>query len=239
MNNILSLASLCLVASIVPLSAASTVIYTENFSSTTITNSYAGFIGGNQGSNVAFNTWVGSTEASITTGALRVAPSGGTRSGGIILSHETFAATGAGSYTLSFDVSAYSGNPANKGMVTIWSGSGYTYGNSVNALELAFSSASLVGRGSATASPLGSTTIANTDAGTRKSITFNYDGTSEVALFFGMTATDWVHPVVNYDNIEISHNAPVPVPEPSVTALAAGMVGAMCLIRRRKARMNG
>ncbi|RYD41693.1 MAG: hypothetical protein EOP83_33605, partial [Verrucomicrobiaceae bacterium] len=98
MKTILSLASLCLVASIAPLTAA-TVVFTEDFSTSSISTSYAAYIGGNQGANVAFNTWVGPAEASITTGALRVAPSGGTRSGGIVLSQSTFAATGAGSYT--------------------------------------------------------------------------------------------------------------------------------------------
>jgi hypothetical protein len=238
MNSILSLASLCLVVSIAPLSAAS-VVFSENFTSASMSTSWAFNIGGNSNNYPGFGQWVGQSEASITTGALRVAPTGGTRSAAIVLSHSDFAATGAGSYTLSFDVTAYSGASNNVGMVTVWTGSAYTYGNSANSLQLALDQAKLVASGAATASQLGSSVISSTDGGTQKTITFDYDGTGEIALFFGMNAVSWPHPVVTYDNIVLSKNSSAPIPEPSVTALAAGMVGAMCLVRRRKARENG
>ncbi len=234
MKNILSLASLCLVASIAPLSAATTV-FSETFSTSTISNKWATFVGGNSNNYINFGQWAGPTEASITTGALTVNSTNTIRSAGIILSPADFAATGAGSYTLSFDVTAYSGGAAaNKGVVTIWTGSGW---NSMASLELAMSTASLVAHNGAVSAQVGTANVTGT--ATQQSITFNYDGTSAVALFFGVNAASYEFPTATYDNILLSKDSPVAIPEPSVSALAAGMVGVMCLLRRRKARVNG
>lgn len=233
MKTILSLASLCLVVSIAPLSAATTV-FSDTFSSSTVSNYWAANVGGNAGNHIGFGQWAGPSEASITTGALTVNSTSSIRSAGIILSPADFAATGSGSYTLSFDVTAYNGgNSSNKGLVTIWTGSGW---NGSSALQLAMSQASLVASGSAVASQVGSAAV--TGLATQQSITFNYDGTSAVAMFFGMNTAAWPHGSLSFDNVSISKNTPLPVPEPSVSALAAGLVGTMCLVRRRNARAS-
>lgn len=236
MKTLLSIASLCLFASSASIQAA-TLIFSESFSTTTLgTNSY---VGGWFGATTAFKAWNGASESSITTGELRVAPTGTTRAAGIILSNSDFTASGAGNYTLSFDVTAYNGgDPANRGLVTIWAGSGYA-ASTGDALFLNVQSAALEARGSATVSLLGSSTFSTSAVGDRQSISFNYDGTSDVALFFGANGPSWPFPTVSYDNIELTKDSLVPIPEPSVTALAAGVVGMMCLLRRRGSRTNG
>lgn len=235
MKTLLSIGSLCLFASA---SQAATVVYSENFSSSTLTSNGNPYLGGWFTPQTAFQQWVGSNDgaASITTGALTVTPTSGTRTAGVVLSPGIFPA--AGSYTLSFDVTAYNTAASDPAKVTIWSGKDYGASNTGNSIQIDTYNAQLTGHGSATTSLLGSANITSTGSSTQ-SITFNYDGTSAVALFFGAATDGWPFPTATYDNITVTQNSPVVIPEPSVSAFAAGMVGVMCLLRRRKARVNG
>lgn len=244
MKSLFTLAPLCLFAAFSPSLEAATSIFSENFSTTTIAPNANPYVGGWFGSPAGFQTWNGSSEASITTGAipadkmLTLAPTSGIRSAGIVLSPDLFSESGAGSYTLSFDVTAYGGDSNDSGVVRIWSGSDYVMGGAGNALQLDTLNGELKALGSATVNLLGSASVIETDLGTRKSITFTYDGSSAVALFFGAETGGWPFPTVSYDNISITQNVPALIPEPSVSALAAGLLGMMSLIRRRTARIS-
>ena len=210
---------------------ASTVIFSENFTSTTLVSNANPYLGGWFTPQAALQAWNGPGEASITTGALTVTSTSGTRSAGTLLSPGLFPQ--AGTYTLSFDVTAYSGASNNSGLVTIWSGTGYDLGNaSPNALVLDTLFAELKPSGLATAALLGSTLI--TESGNGWEVSFNYDGTSAVALFFGVTTSGWPFPTATYDNISISRPSPAAIPEPSVPTLVALVAAAFCLVRRRR-----
>ncbi len=163
--------------------------------------------------------------------SLNVTSTNATRPAGILLSPGLF--TEAGTYTLSFDVTAYSGAVNNSGLVSIWSGNGYDPTLATgNALILDTLSAELKTMGTTTSALLGSTSITATATGSE--ISFTYDGTSAVALFFGGGTNSWPFPTVTYDNISISQPSIVPVPEPSGSAFLALVDSASCLIRRRR-----
>ena len=188
------------------------------------------YLGGWFTPQTAFQIWNGPGEASITAGALTVTSTNGTRAAGILLSPGLFSTPGT--YTLSFDVTAYSGSSNNSGLVTIWAGRGFDLSQSTgNALILDTLSAELKTAGSATATSFGSSSF--TSGGNNKQISFSYDGSSAVALFFGAHTAGWPFPTVTYDNISISKNSLAAVPEPSVTALLALLASASCFTRRR------
>ncbi len=231
MKTLLSLGSLCLFASA---SQAATVVYSENFSSSTLTSNGNPYLGGWFTPQTAFQQWVGDGSSSITTGALRVEPTSGSRSAGVVLSPGIFPA--AGSYTLSFDVTAYNTSAGDPAKVTIWSGKDYGASNTGNSLQIDTYNMQLNPQGAASVASLGSATFTAAGSSTQ-SITFTYDGVSAVALFFGASTDGWPFPTATYDNITVTQNSPVVIPEPSVSALAAGMVGVMCLLRRRNARV--
>lgn len=211
---------------------AATVVFSENFSSSTLMNSGNPYLGGWFTPQIAFQKWSSTTDASISNGALTVQSTNGTRSAGIILSPDIFPA--AGSYTLSFDVASYTGDGNDNGLVTVWSGKNYDLTRaSGRALILDTYQAKLRTEGSATASELGS--LQFTSTGT-KQITFNYDGSGAVALFFGAYTGGYPFPTVTYDNLSLTQNSnSISVPEPSTTALVSMIGLAGCFVRRRKA----
>lgn len=218
---------------------AATVVFQEDFSSSTIVGNGNPYYGGWYSPQVTAGKWNGAYEASITSSELRVNPTSGTRSAGLILDPSKFSAPGQ--YTLTFDVTSFQvdGGPADDfGLVSVWSGSGYDLTRtSGSALILDTYSAQLKGADGATTKELGSLTFR--DTGT-KQITFNYDGTSAVALFFGASTGGWPFPTVKYDNINLTmpslsmRPGNTPVPEPSVMMLSAVVGMAGCFIRRRK-----
>lgn len=209
-----------------------TLVFSENFSNSTLTSNANPYLGGWFGSQVSFQTWNGPGESSISNGALTVNSTSETRSAGLLLAPSMF--PGAGSYTLSFDVTAYTGDSNDMGLVNVWAGSGYDLTKSTgNALILDMLSEQLRTEGSATSSLIGSTTFTSTGNG--KQITFNYDGSSAVGMFFGVNTKGWPFPSATFDNITLTQNGTASVPEPSVTALVALFGSASCFIRRRRA----
>ncbi|HEY1121573.1 MAG TPA: hypothetical protein VGE67_08225 [Haloferula sp.] len=209
-----------------PLSAA--VIYSENFSSTTLADKPNSYLGGYYGSHVSFGEWVrsGST-VSVSGGNLQVGSDSGFRGAALLLSPSSFPS--AGTYTLTFDVLSYTGDANDTATVAIWSGSGYDMTNSsANSLILNTQTGQLQALGSATSSQLSSTTYSA--AGTC-SVNFTYDGSSTIALFFAATTGGYPFPTVKYDNLSIT--SPSPVPETSVPMIL-GVAASFGLLRRRR-----
>lgn len=218
---------------------AASVVFQEDFSSSTIVGNGNPYYGGWYSPQVTAGKWNGAYEASITAGELRVNPTSGVRSAGLILDPSNFSAPGQ--YTLTFDVTSFQvdGGPADDfGLVSVWSGKGYDLTRSSgSALILDTYSAQLKGAEGATAQELGNLKFSDTGS---KQITFDYDGTSAVALFFGATTGGWPFPTVKYDNINLTmptlsmRPGNTPVPEPSVMMLGAVVSVGGCFIRRRK-----
>ncbi len=195
------------------------VVFSENFSSTTLSGKVNPYLGGWYTPQVAFEEWCGPAEATITVGgALQVAPTFGTRSAGIFLSPQGM--SGPGTYTLTFDLLSYSGDPNDHAIVSVWAGSGYDLsGSSANTLVLDTQTASLNALGAATAGQLATATFDS--AGTHQ-LQFSYDGTSAITLFFGAQTGGWPFPTAVFDNIGVSSVNPVPEPASASLLLLAG-----------------
>lgn len=231
-TNILAAVRLCLLP-IVALAGdlkASTVVFQENFTTTSISGQPNPYLGGWFVPQVALQQWTGPSEASITTGTLTVTATSGTRTAGIVLPPTLF--LGAGNYKLTLDVTGYAGDANDYGVVTVWAGSGYgAAGETGNSLVVDTYTASLSAKGTAVVSLLASQSF--TAAGARE-LTFSYDGTSAVALFLGATTGGYPFPEVAFDNISITAvPEPEVIPEPSVMALSA-VLAAGALMRRRR-----
>lgn len=139
---------------------ASTVVFSEDFSTSTLANNPNGYLGGFYTPQVAFGQWVGSNDGvSITTGVMTAAPTSATRTGGIVLSPSLFAEAGPGTYTLTFDITSYSGSSNNNALVSVWSGAGYD-------LSLSSSSSLIVDTYAAQFTPSGSATASLLASGT-------------------------------------------------------------------------
>lgn len=218
--------AICLAGSL----KAQTLVYSDNFESSHVDSKANPYLGGWFSPQVGFNTWNGSYEASISGSKLNVTTSNETRSAGILIAPSSF--PGAGSYTLSFDVAAYTGDSNDTGLVTVWSGKGYDLSRSSgNALVLDTLSSQLRTEGTAKSSLLGSYTFTTTGGG--KQFNFDYDGISAVALFFGANTKGYPFPTVSYDNVSI--RPMTTIPEPSVAALVAIVAVGACVVRRRNA----
>lgn len=218
------------------------VIFNETFTSTTLVeNDSDRYLGGYYGHQIVLGTWNASTsgEVSITVGALgtlnvRSTSGGNTRSAGIILNPSAFAATGAGDYTLTFDLTAFVNdenkpNATSKAVVSVWSGKGYDDPglNNANALVLHPLYGSLDTLGAASSVELASNTFDS--AGNGYQVNFTYDGTGVVALFFGATSTGYPFPNASFDNIQLA----TAVPEASTAAFCSLLIGIGCLRRNR------
>lgn len=206
------------------------MVFTESFESTTLSAKPNAYLGGWFTPQVSPGEWCGATETSITTGTVQVLPTNGFRSAGVILGPSVF--SGAGDYILSFDLATYSGDGNDLATVSVWSGAGYDLsGSTGNALILDTLSGSLTTSGAATATSLAS--ISLTSAANAVELSFTYDGTSAVALFFGASTGGWPFPTARYDNIEIRSLSADPVPEPSAMMLGILTAGAALFRRRR------
>jgi hypothetical protein len=205
---------------------AATVVFSEDFTSTAISQQSNPYYGGWFTPQFAANQWYGPPEATITTGTLQVSPTFGSRYGGILLSPDTMA--GAGDYTLVFDLAGYTGDGNDTASITVWTGQGYDLSLSTgNGLILNMLTGVLGTNGSATATLQGS--LSPTATGTH-SIDFSYDGTSAVGLFFGASTGGWPFPQAQYDNISLTKNDLIP--EPATSMLAA--FASLALLRRTR-----
>lgn len=229
---LLSTASCCLVATlaVASRSEASTTVFADDFSSSSIVNQGNPYVGGWFTPQLAFQQWTSTLEAAISDGGLDITTTNSTRSAGIVISPELF--DGAGDYVLKFDISSYVGAANNSALVTVWSGSGYDLGGtSENSITVDTYTASLVATGSAEVMQLAATTL--TTVSTDHEINFTYDGISAVAVFLGATTIGWPFPSATYDNVLISKFAIEPIPEPSTTLFVGASVMSLLMIRRR------
>lgn len=216
----------------------STVLFAENFESTMLSAKPNAYLGGWFTPQVALQEWAGPKEATITTGSLQIAPTNGFRSAAVILGPSVFA--GEGDYTLSFDLASYSGDANDAAVVSIWSGSDFgPAGSTGNALILDTLSGTLKTKGTATATQLASVSLDSAASGI--DLSFAYDGSSVVALFFGASTGGWPFPVARYDNISLTsalaetNEASASVPEPMGAAGLVSLAAGAVLFRRRRA----
>jgi hypothetical protein len=210
---------------------------TVDFSSETIEDQANGYLGGWFGNPMSFDQWYGaSSDASISGGQLNVTTTSGYRGAVLLLDSSAFEPFGAGSYTLTYDVTSFSlSNGASTSAddfaeVRIWSGSGYDLTNTTgNALSVSPQNGSFTAQGTATVNLLASGQVNST--GIANTLQFEYDGTSAIGLFFGAITGNWPFPDVSYDNLSIG---PVAVPEPGSIALYCGLLtGGLIMLRRR------
>lgn len=219
------LASLSIIGS----SHASTVIYDEDFSNASLLANGNPYLGGWFGNNVEFGEYAGdSGRTSITPDeTLKVISDTNLSSAAVILDPATFT-PGAGTYTLSFGIVNYEAEVGDFATVSIWAGSGYGSSSTGDALILNTYDSTLDTAGAATSELLSYVTY--TSAGARYSQTFEYDGSSAIALFFGAENNNgYPFPEFEFDNVTITSAA---VPEPSSLSLMA--LGGVLLTMRRK-----
>jgi hypothetical protein len=210
---------------------ASTIVFADDFSSSTIVNQGNPYVGGWFTPQLALQQWTGTTESSITTGALSVGTTNGTRTAGIVLSPTLF--EGAGEYVLSFDLTSYSGDGNDAAVATVWAGSGYDMsGSTGNAITVNTYSASLLASGSAQVMQLAAASL--TAASNGNEISFAYDGNSAVAIFLGVSTGGWPFPTATYDNVMVSKTSPESVPEPGAMLLLGVALVSFAIRRRRQ-----
>lgn len=210
---------------------ASTVVFSDDFSTTSISSRGNPYVGGwFHDAQIAFQQWTGATEASISGGGLNVHTTSQTRSAGIVLSPTLF--DGAGEYVLKFDLSSYSGSSNNSAVASVWAGSGYDPGGTTgNAITVDTYTASLLALGSAEVMQLAAMTL--TAASADNQISFSYDGTSAVAVFLGTTTAGWPFPAATYDNVSVSKILTAPIPEPTAALLTGLGIVTLLTVRRR------
>lgn len=212
---------------------SASVVFTEDFSSGSVFNSGNPYLGGWFSPQVGFGQWVGTSGISITTGALQTTTTSATRSAGIVLSPSLFTATGAGSYSFTFDITSYTGDSDDRAIVNIWAGRGYDMTNSSgNALILDTFRAELVAVGPSTSRELLNSATYNAPA-TAVEITFEYQEGDAVAIFLGAHTGNWPFPTVRFDNLSLAFVPPAPIPEPSSSILFALFTSLALLHRRR------
>jgi hypothetical protein len=209
------------------------LLYTDDFSTSTMTDNKNGYIGGWYGNPVPLGQWFGNSDnVSISSGEMTVGTTGSYGSAAIALTPDIF--DGAGTYTLTFDVTSYTGDANDYGQVSVWRGSGYEFSNSsANAIfvnsEL---ETSFVANGAASVEQLDSMSF--TSAGTAMSLDFDYDGSSLIGIFMGSFNEAWPFPSIKYDNVQVSSVQVSSVPEPSVPMLCVVAAGVICLRRNRR-----
>lgn len=229
-----SLAALFVLAA--PAVSKAEVVFSEDFSSAGLSSNPNGYLGGWFGNQVSFGQWVSTSgpNTAISAGQLHVESTAQYRSAGIVLDPVLFA--GAGDYQLTFDLAGLVGDSGDSAFVRIWSGAGYVFGSSPNALIVDTYSAQLTPQGAATSSLLASGSFQSTGNGL--TLNFTYDGFSAVALFFGSdNSNGYPHLTSSFDNIHLAtagaSSSPLVTPEPRLPLLT-GLGLALLLLRRRR-----
>jgi hypothetical protein len=201
-------------------------LYTNDFSSGSVTNQVTGYIGGWFGSNFNFQQWYGGTgNADITAGSLTVSSDSGYRSAVILFEPAAFL-EGAGRYRITVDVSSYTGDANDRGLVRVWSGAGYDLsGSTGNGISVSSEAGTFTAFGSATVADLGSLEITSTG---NHVFEFTYDGIGAVGIFLGAETAGYPFPQMDYNSISV-----VAVPETS-SAILGCFAWSVMLVRRRR-----
>lgn len=213
---------------IITLPISATTVFTEDFSTTTLpgnTQARVGFFNG----NATFGGIVADANSTIVNGALEVETTNNFRGIGILLGADDF--NGAGDYTLEFDLVNFSGDSDDFARASVFSGSGFELANDRNALLLNAQRGTLEALGNTTVNLLNTEDfiVPSNDL----NLTFNFDGSSAVAVFLGVETTNFPFPTATFDNISISETQSKfeSIPEPSVALLLAN---SLFLMFRRK-----
>jgi hypothetical protein len=165
---------------------------------------------------------------------MRSHDNGATRGGGIALDSSLFAGTGAGTYTLNFDIismwnpsrldvsvwDAQSNGAAETNAYTIDTVAGYQADLDVKYFDGMTPTTNLTGH----------VEYLVGDVGAAKTINFEYDGTGDVVLLLAAenTINTW-HSNIVVDNLSVT----TAIPEPSTLGLVGFMGGAILFIRRK------
>lgn len=212
-------------------------VFTEDFSSTSILTNPNPYIGGWYGNILPFGAWTSNPSVVSLANEQLVITNTSTqiRTAGIVLNPTLFQATGAGTYTLAFDLMSFaigegSGFRADEAYVSVWQGSGYSNGGQA-ALRVNTEAGALeiMPGASVSESALGTYTLAG-----KKSLSFEYDGVSAVALFFGSESDGYPFSTTIYDNIELTYGGFVTTPIPEPSALLLISLSALGLLRRSR-----
>ena len=217
---------------------ASTVVFQDDFSSSNYTTNGNSYIGGS-GTQLVFNQWTGSNSGNILGEQLNVTSTSGSRVAALALGPEAFGVegAGAGTYTITFDLTSFLNLANGTALVSVTSVSGFsapgTRGQAGNnrARVNTINASVLPQSAEVSVSTLASTQL--NAASTGNTISFEYDGSSAIVLFFGASADGSPFPTTSFDNISVSKIDIQAVPEPAAPALL-GLAGAMLLLVRRK-----
>jgi hypothetical protein len=220
------------------LQVGSSAVISVDFSAETMEDRFNGYLGGWYGSNLDFDQWYGDAAGASISGSELIVTStapDGLRSSVVLLDPSIFAASGAGDYQLSFNLTDFSmsDNNPNTGddfaFASVWSGSGYDLsGTSGDALFVSPGMASITPQGNAVTSEIARSEYAG--PGNNLIVDFTYDGFSAIAIFLGVgDVGGWPFPTANFSNPEVSEVSAVP--EPKMIAFLFMM--AACLGMRR------
>lgn len=200
--------------------AQALTVFQDDFSTSTSTNTsvFGARIGDGDGATGALGNWYSGPNF-VTTGELSIkgASSAATsstqpRAGVIVLDGSSL---NAGEYTLSWNYNMWNNVHMD---VQVWSVQ-QTAGDNTSYYTVKYAdngvlSNAVVTAGDATANFIGGLTFLNTTGGIfdgSTNITFNYDGTGDIALMFGATANiNWTQPTTKFDNISLVIQLPTP-----------------------------
>ena len=210
------------------------VIFTEDFSGTTVlpndTQETLGFFNGNALSDGI----VVSSNATIANGELGINSTSGFRGIGLVLTPETLGSS-PGTFQLQFDIVSFD-RGENFGTVgtgfaevNIFSGNGFQAADDANAVLLNSQTGELAALGTAVSTELASQNF--TTAGDNITITFEYDGSGAIAIFFGANTSSFPFPSVVFDNIQVST-----IPEPS-SVFYISITSLFVLLRRKRSEV--
>lgn len=255
MNTPLKLSALAVVTLVAASPAISaTTIYSTNFTSfaqptnfvTDFNIIYGGIDPGANFVKTSSGVWGITTNGNaFATGIVRPqsqTPSNNVKMTGLFLDPSLFASTGAGSYTLSFDLTGSpTGNLAYRAYV--FAGSGYDISEATDKrLNLSLSANGFAGYTGLTATGTGvsASQLTMQDISTQAqfngtqsiSFTFTYDGTSAIAVAIG-----GYNNASTFDNFSVTTNLSA-VPEPSTFAAVAGVAALGLVASRRRRQTN-
>ena len=138
-----------------------------------------------------------------------------------------------GTFQLQFDIVSFDPGETFDGTlgtgfaeVNIFSGEGFQADNDNDAVLLNAQTGELAALGDAESTELASQDF--TTAGDNITITFEYDGSGAIAIFFGANTSSFPFPSVVFDNIQVST-----IPEPS-SVFYISITSLFVLLRRKR-----